>query len=795
MTSTTSWADIQQLAADLKRVQLAESNKQRLTESNCVEVVKMLISMGLIELVISTDGKEYVTRKYLQTECANECLAAGGRILLTDLATQLNVDLDHISRAVNQLVRQSNQDEVNILSEFIICAGELIHRDFIINICTKLNEQLEELGTLSILQLIRQWELPTELLHQHILAELGTGRLSAIRFDDYLCTSRYINTLRGKMKAIFIVLTKPCPLNEIYTYLDVNESFFFFLLNELNDQGRLPGKILGSKNSIKSYYIPYIHERMAEKFVLQRLSEENFIECNIMKRLGISVDPNVFFRELLPLNEFNDLIFFPSVVLSNSLLWTECNLLATNLLNSKYFCIIENILPTNLISILNESDYTKIFEILQKGWNKGHLRTTNDNQVIFDHSQLILSWLKIIEEFIHEKAIKDAPELRKAQLNSAISIQKQLNKEEKGHQKDDDWEIEKTSKGGKGTRKGRSGISSSNRIKQKSLAVENISQKDLLSTVSPFKLDELFNELERCLDLQIPYALREEIADDFISEVNNLYRNVVKEEWEKQFHQTTLEEQQAHRQAFEQNLTKIAEEYIAICLFEKGADSFTNDKLSNDLKIYLLRSLCTELSYSLLYALLDPNLLKQQSFPLTNVNTKQRDLLINSLESMEMQKCSRHLFDSLDTLEHFHEAFQRLTAISGLILKQPDKKERALRLSLFGAELLKQMMECIDPPKTLLLAVLLCLQRYHKMIVHASGKFVSSLIQFLSNENSELSSNLIILLNETQHLVVENIKHKGDSEKIQNDLNNKLIQLKEFLFNSIEIEKEENNEI
>lgn len=72
--------------------------------------------------------QEYVTRKYLQTECANECLAAGGRILLTDLATQLNVDLDHISRAVNQLVRQSNQDEVNILSEFILCAGELIHR-------------------------------------------------------------------------------------------------------------------------------------------------------------------------------------------------------------------------------------------------------------------------------------------------------------------------------------------------------------------------------------------------------------------------------------------------------------------------------------------------------------------------------------------------------------------------------------------------------------------------------------------------------------------------------------------
>uniref|UniRef100_A0A914LLR3 E3 UFM1-protein ligase 1 homolog n=1 Tax=Meloidogyne incognita TaxID=6306 RepID=A0A914LLR3_MELIC len=281
MTSTTSWADIQRLAADLQRVQLAESNKQRLTESNCVEVISMLISMGFIDLVISSDGKEYVTRKHLQTECANECLAAGGRISLTDLASQLNVNLDHISGAVNQLVRHIDHedDDVNISTsnDFVICAGELIHRDFINGLCAKLNEQLEELGTISMLQLTRQWELPTELLNQHILTELGTGRISAIRFEDYLCTTRYINTLKGKFRAILIRLTKPCPLTEIYSYLAVSESFFFLLLNELNDQGKLPGKLLGTKNSIKSLYVPFIHERMAKQFILQRLSEEHFL--------------------------------------------------------------------------------------------------------------------------------------------------------------------------------------------------------------------------------------------------------------------------------------------------------------------------------------------------------------------------------------------------------------------------------------------------------------------------------------------------------------------------------------
>ncbi|CAK5048386.1 unnamed protein product [Meloidogyne enterolobii] len=371
MTSTTSWADIQRLAADLQRVQLAESNKQRLTEANCVEVISMLISMGSIDL-------EYVTRKHLQTECANECLAAGGRISLTDLASQLNVNLDHISGAVNHLVRQIDheEDDVNISTsnDFVICAGELIHRDFINGLCAKLNEQLEELGTISMLQLTRQWELPTELLNQHILTELGTGRISAIRFEDYLCTNRYINTLKGKFRAILIGLTKPCPLTEIYSYLAVSESFFFLLLNELNDQGKLPGKLLGTKNSIKSLYVPFIHERMAKQFILQRLSEEHFIECSIMKRLSISGEPISFFRELLPSTEFNDLLFWPSVVLSESLLWKEFDLLAKNLLHSIHFCLIDDILPIKLISVLNDADYLKIVEILQKGWNEGYLR-------------------------------------------------------------------------------------------------------------------------------------------------------------------------------------------------------------------------------------------------------------------------------------------------------------------------------------------------------------------------------------------------------------------------------------
>jgi hypothetical protein len=73
-------------------------------------------------------------------------LAAGGRIALTELAAQLNVDLDHVGTAVSQLLAASRRQQQPLaageaeeeemaevggqteLAEFVVCAGDLIHR-------------------------------------------------------------------------------------------------------------------------------------------------------------------------------------------------------------------------------------------------------------------------------------------------------------------------------------------------------------------------------------------------------------------------------------------------------------------------------------------------------------------------------------------------------------------------------------------------------------------------------------------------------------------------------------------
>jgi hypothetical protein len=80
-----------------------------------------LISNNAINVVVTTNGKEYVTKKHLVTEVKNECQAAGGRINTTDLVPILRINLDHIDTAASTLT-------TDYPDEFILCAGELVSR-------------------------------------------------------------------------------------------------------------------------------------------------------------------------------------------------------------------------------------------------------------------------------------------------------------------------------------------------------------------------------------------------------------------------------------------------------------------------------------------------------------------------------------------------------------------------------------------------------------------------------------------------------------------------------------------
>lgn len=51
----------------------------RLTERNCVEVITKLIELKLLEVIFTTDGKEYLTPQQLVKEIKDELYVHGGK--------------------------------------------------------------------------------------------------------------------------------------------------------------------------------------------------------------------------------------------------------------------------------------------------------------------------------------------------------------------------------------------------------------------------------------------------------------------------------------------------------------------------------------------------------------------------------------------------------------------------------------------------------------------------------------------------------------------------------------------
>ena len=71
------WCEVRLLAADFKRLQ-ESSIVHRLSERNCIELVGTLGKRGLLDILYTLDGKEYVTPCQLGKEVKDELIVHGG---------------------------------------------------------------------------------------------------------------------------------------------------------------------------------------------------------------------------------------------------------------------------------------------------------------------------------------------------------------------------------------------------------------------------------------------------------------------------------------------------------------------------------------------------------------------------------------------------------------------------------------------------------------------------------------------------------------------------------------------
>ena len=269
------WEDIKRLAADFQRTQTTDT-LQRLSERNCIDIVKKLTELSLIELIYTCDGEEFITPQHLLKEVEDATYVNGGRIQIHDLASDLNVDYQHVENAANELVR--NKPE-----EYSVILGQIIHETYKKTLSKQILDTMMTDGQLSIGEFSKALDLPSEYLVnlvKDILPQISDDFVASPDGRTFYSSDimdRYKSIISGTLSAI----TKPTPLANIIKRLDVPEKMFDNLTDSLIKSGRLDASIESRQ------YIPAIHAREQNDWIDKFYATNSYIDYDVLTRRGI----------------------------------------------------------------------------------------------------------------------------------------------------------------------------------------------------------------------------------------------------------------------------------------------------------------------------------------------------------------------------------------------------------------------------------------------------------------------------------------------------------------------------
>lgn len=314
----------------------------RLSERNCIELVSLLIEKGLLDVIYTNDGKEYLTPEQLTNEINDELYVSGGRINLTELAKIINVDLTRITASATKISHKSKK--------IFLVLGQLIHEDYIQRVAAEINEKLNQAGELSVVQLTEQYDLPADFIQQKIIdRNLGSIIIGKRDSSDskVLFTLSYISRCKAKIRGALTGITRPAAVASICAQCKLKEKLFHSLVDELKMDGTVTSRMTGAQ------YIPNVYKKMQNEWVSSRFRQNGYVQHDSVSQFGVG-DAKAFIRRHLPNEELIELVkctIGKQLLLQLEAAFEEC--LATG----SYLDVL-TVLPSDL----SEEDIEKLLE-------------------------------------------------------------------------------------------------------------------------------------------------------------------------------------------------------------------------------------------------------------------------------------------------------------------------------------------------------------------------------------------------------------------------------------------------
>ncbi|XP_019617876.1 PREDICTED: E3 UFM1-protein ligase 1-like [Branchiostoma belcheri] len=241
-----------------------------LSERNLIEIVNVLVESRLLEVVYTADGREYLTPQQVIKEIRDELYLHGGRVNLVELQQLINIDLSHIENKASEVVRTDKDLELVL--------GQLIDRTYLDSLAEEVNDLLQENGQVTIGQLTKQYDLPSDFLMEAVLERLGT--IIQGQSDPYdkgvIFTDTFVKMHRAQIRGIFSAITRPTPVGNIMNKYGFAEKLFYTVLEKLVSDGQLAGSITGGRQD-KALYVPDIYNKTQMKWVDNFYSQNGYL--------------------------------------------------------------------------------------------------------------------------------------------------------------------------------------------------------------------------------------------------------------------------------------------------------------------------------------------------------------------------------------------------------------------------------------------------------------------------------------------------------------------------------------
>ncbi|NXU02593.1 UFL1 ligase, partial [Buphagus erythrorhynchus] len=735
-----AWEEIRRLAADFQRAQFAEV-AHRLSERNCIEIVTKLITEKQLEVVHTLDGKEYVTPAQISKEIRDELHVCGGKcgilLLPLDLEVVINVDLLHIENRANDIVKSEKGIQLVL--------GQLINESYLDQLAEEVNDKLQETGQVTISELCKAYDLPGDFLIQALSRRLG--RIIHGQLDQenrgVIFTEAFVSRHRARIRGLFTAITRPTPVSNLITRYGFQEHLLYSLLEELVNAGRLKGTVVGGRQD-KAVFVPDIYSRTQNKWVDSFFKQNGYLEFDALYRLGIP-DPAGYIKKRY---KSAQLLFLRAACVGQEIV-DQVEASVEEAISSGNWIDVATLLPSSL----SVEDVGILLQQVMRSLNKSSSGLVFSDTIAVSE-KFLSSCADLFSDLMQQKAekeIKNNPvnliteeDLKQASLENSYANKKDKKDERR----------KKATEGSGSVRGGGGGNAREIKIKKTKKKGRKDADSDEESQGTATGLNK---------KLEFPFMSQEEIEDVVFSiadifgktlysftlcsmfspfffpvlrPLTKTYQEVVR----SVFTSSTSSSGANRRQAMKDLQEEFSNLYNNIRLFEKGAKHFTAD---DTLAKHLLKTLCTDITNLVFNFLASESMMTTENY--STITSEGRIKILGKLpEDTKGPLTKLHTSLNGKSIEDFLSCLDSAVDICGIMVKKGDKKKERQVLFQHRQALIEQLKVTEDPALVLHLTSVLLFQFSTHCMLHAPGRSVPQIINFLSGKIPEDQHSLIV---------------------------------------------------